>query len=146
MDFDGGAERAHEAPPDRLAAVRHQICTVLVAISAWQTAERQHIAWAAATIVLGLAWAWSVPRLVAAMEGASTRTCLRAYSRSFQVIAVIAALTLIYASVALDSAWLWRPQAPADLQAFVWLAVLEFAGLPLTSIAAVTRVLLQSQP
>jgi hypothetical protein len=146
MDFDGPAEPGDQPRPDRIAAVRHQVCTALVAISAWQTAEREHLAWAAATVVLGLAWAWTLPRLVTAMERASMKTCLRAYYRAFQISALVAAIGFIYASIAQETLWLWRPAAPANLQAFVWLAILEFAGLPLTLIAALTPSRLRFPP
>jgi hypothetical protein len=134
MDFDGPATR--QPAPDRTAAVRHQVCTILVALSAWQTAKREQIAWAAATLILGVLWAWTIPRLVAAMERASVRICLYAYYRSFLSAAVVTAMAAIYASVALETAWLWKPATPAELQPFVWLAILEFASLPLTLIAA----------
>jgi hypothetical protein len=121
---------------NRVAAARHQLCAVLVALSAWQTAEHQHIAWGSATVVLGLVWAWTLPPLVTAMERASARTCLHAYYRSFQIMTLVAAIALMYASVTLETVWLWKPGVPADLQAFVWLAILEFSGLPLSLIAA----------
>jgi hypothetical protein len=137
MDFDGSETTAVHAP-DRSAAIRHQVCAGLVALCAWQTAERAHLAWAVATVVLGLIWAWTLPSLVANMERASMRACLHAYYRSFQIIGVAAAVSVIYASVALETLWLWRPTTPADLQMFVWLGILEFAGLPLTLVAAGT--------
>ena len=134
LDFKG-PELSGPPMPKRLAAARHQVCAALVALSAWQTADREYGAWAVAAVVFGLAWAWTLAPLVAAMEGASARTCLHAYYRSFQVSAVTAAVALVYASVAIETPWLWRPQAPADLQVIVWLSILEFAGLPLTLMA-----------
>jgi hypothetical protein len=139
IDFAGARDATTDAAPDRVAAVQHQACAVLVAISAWQTAQREQIGWAAATVMLGVVWAWTIPRLVSAMERASVRICLYAYYRSFLILTVAATIAVIYASVALENLWLWRPQAPADLQAFVWLAILEFAGLPLTLVAGLRR-------
>lgn len=136
LDFAGAPDSSSDRTSDPIAAVRHQLCTVLVAICAWQTAEREEIGWAAATVLLGVVWVWTIPRLVAALERASMRTCLHAYYRSFLFAAVVTAMACVYASVALETVWLWKPATPADLQAFVWLAILEFAGLPLTLIAA----------
>jgi hypothetical protein len=135
----GEPETPSAAPPLVPAAARHQAIALGVALCAWQTAEHQHFAWAAATVALGLGWAWTLPPLVGAMERATTRICLHAYFRSFQIVGVLAAIALVYASVAMETLWLWRPAAPADLQAFVWLAILEFSGLPLTLIAVGAR-------
>lgn len=137
IDFE--PETPSAAPPLVPAAARHQAIALGVALCAWQTAEHQHFAWAAATVALGLGWAWTLPPLVGAMERATTRICLHAYFRSFQIVGVLAAIALVYASVAMETLWLWRPAAPADLQAFVWLAILEFSGLPLTLIAVGAR-------
>jgi hypothetical protein len=135
MDFEGQDGVVAPQAPDRFAAGRHHLCAVLVAISAWQTAEGERVGWAVATVIFGLAWAWTLPPLVAVMERASTRACLHAFYRSFQIFAVVASVGLVYASVALETLWLWRPATPADLQVFVWLGILEFAGLPLSLVA-----------
>jgi hypothetical protein len=116
-----------------------------VAIGAWQTAEREHIGWAAATILSAVAWAWTFPRLVMQLERTTLVTCMRAYAHAFQLFAVLMAIGCIYASIALETAWLWRPSVPADLQAFVWVGILEFAGLPLTLVAA-KRAPLRGRP
>jgi hypothetical protein len=134
MDFEG-PDGILTPEPDRFAAARHQLCAALVAVSAWQTAEGERLGWAIATVICGLAWAWTLPPLVAVMERASARACLHAFYRSFQIFAVLAAVGLVYASVALETLWLWRPATPADLQVFVWLGILEFAGLPLSLVA-----------
>lgn len=133
------ADSPSAAAPLLPAAARHQAVALAVALCAWQTAEHQHLAWAAATVALGLGWAWTLPPLVGAMERATIKICLHAYFRAFQIIGVLAAVALVYASVAMETLWLWRPAAPADLQAFVWLAILEFSGLPLTLIAVGVR-------
>lgn len=135
MDFDGRSDSRPDPAPDPVGAAFHQMCALLVAISAWQTAEREQVAWGAATVVLGLAWAWTLPRLVEAMERASTYACLHAYYRSFQFFGVAIAIGVMYASIAVESPSLWRPGAPADLQLLVWLAILEVCSLPLTLIA-----------
>ena len=129
------AAAAPDARLDRTAALQHQICTAIVALAAWQTAERESAGWAAVTMISAVAWAWTFPRLVAQLERAPLVTCLRAYATAFQTMAVLAAIACIYGSIALDTAWLWRPAVPAHLQAFVWLAILEFPGLPLTLVA-----------
>ena len=64
---------------------------------------------------------------------------MRALFNTLRIVGVLAAIALVYASVAMETLWLWRPAAPADLQAFVWLAILEFSGLPLTLIAVGAR-------
>jgi hypothetical protein len=135
MDVADSTDSALHAPPDRTAALRHQVCTALVAACAWLTAEREQIGWAGATVMLAVVWVWTMPRLVAAMERAPTRVCLEAYARAFQLAAIAGAIALIYASVALDTPWLWRPLLPSNLQFLLWLAILEFAGLPLTLMA-----------
>lgn len=132
-----GAPGGSGVPPagGRGAALRHQLCSILVATAAWQTAEREHLAWALATIGVGFAWAWTLPGLVAAMERARPGACIHAYYGAFRFMAIAAAVGLVYASVALETAWLWKPSTPADLQFAVWLTILEFAGLPLTLVA-----------
>jgi hypothetical protein len=117
---------------DRIGTLLHQTCVVFVAITAWRTAVDEHMGWAAATIVCGIAWAWTLYRIVGVVERADRRSALRAYFRAFQVVAVLLAVCAIYASIALESPWLWRPTVPADLQWLVWLAILEFASLPIT--------------
>lgn len=131
MDVADDAPAAVSAA-DGIATLQHQICVVFVAITAWRTAVDEHIGWAAATIVCGIAWAWTLSRAAAVIERADRRAALRAYFRAFQVAALLVAVSAIYASIALESAWLWRPTVPADLQWLVWLAILESASLPLT--------------
>jgi len=82
--------------------------------------------------LVGIGWAFTFSRLVARLERASSRDGRHAYGQAFQIVTVVAAIGLIYASITLETPWLWRPAVPADLQAFVWLVILEFAGLPLT--------------
>ena len=139
MDVEAGAAADSASSRHWFAAVQHQICTALVAVAAWQTAAAERFAWAAATIVLGAAWAWTITRLVTSVERAGSGDALHAYYRAFQAAAITLAVAVIYASVALESTWLWRPSAPADLQGFVWFAVLEVAGLPATLIAVSVR-------
>src|SRR5262245_45918750 len=55
MDFDGPDASAVQAS-GRFAAFRHQLCAALVALCAWQTAERAQLVWAVATVVLGMVW------------------------------------------------------------------------------------------
>ena len=117
-------------PADGMRTLQHQICVVFVAITAWRTAVDEHMGWAAATIVCGLGWAWTLTRLVGLIENASRRQALRAYYRAFQVLAVSLAVGGIYSSIAMESPWLWRPAVPADLQWLVWLTILESASLP----------------
>ena len=130
MDF--ADERSASASSDWSRVLQHQICVVFVSITAWRTARDEHIGWAAATVVCAIAWAWTLYRIVPAIERANRRAALRAYFSAFQVFAVSIAVSAIYASVATESAWLWRPTAPADLQWFVWAAVLELTSLPPT--------------
>ena len=94
LDFDSPPGESPQVP-NRVAAARHQLCSLAVALSAWQTAEHEHAAWAAATVVFGLLWAWTLPPLVAAMERATARTCLHAYYRSFQIMTVVAAIARV---------------------------------------------------
>ena len=131
MDVADDAPAAVSAA-DGIATLQHQICVVFVAITAWRTAVDEHFGWAAATIVCGIAWAWTLSRAAAVIERVDRRAALRAYFRAFQVAALLVAVSAIYASIALESAWLWRPTVPADLQWLVWLAILESASLPLT--------------
>jgi hypothetical protein len=70
--------------------------------------------------------------MIGITEHADRRTGLRAYFRAFQVGALTFAVAAIYTSIAVESPWLWRPTAPADLQWLVWATILEFASLPLT--------------
>jgi hypothetical protein len=125
-----GATAARAA--GRAAVLQHQFSLVVVAITAWQTAAIEHVAWAAATIVCGFTWAWTLSRVAAELQHATRTDAMFAYFRAFQVVAVLFAVAGIYASVALESPWLWRPAAPAELQWLVWLTILEFASLPLT--------------
>jgi hypothetical protein len=140
-EMDVESDRVADTPSSRhwFAAAHHQICTALVAVAAWQTAAAESFAWAAATVVLGVAWAWTITRLVSTLERAGPRDALHAFYRAFRAAAITLAVAAMYASVALESTWLWRPSAPADLQGFVWLAVLEFAGLPATLMAFSVR-------
>jgi hypothetical protein len=133
LDFDGASTT--DLGVERMAGVQHQVCSLLTAIGAWQTAETEAWGWAAATVIIGVGWALTFSRLVAGIEHASVRNGMRIYGFAFQLVTIVAALGLIYASIALETPWLWRPTVPADLQAFVWLTVLEFAGLPLTLLA-----------
>jgi hypothetical protein len=114
------------------APLLHQVSVVLVAAAAWRTATDERFAWAAVTVVCGAAWAWTLYRLLGAIERADRRDALRAYSRAFNILAVLFAVCVIYASVALESRWLWRPSVPADLQWLVWLMIMEFTSLPIT--------------
>jgi hypothetical protein len=113
-------------------ALQLQTSLLLVATTAWQTAVAEHFAWAAATVICALVWAWTLSRVAAQLEHATRVDALRAYFRSFQMVAVLLAVCVIYASVAIESPWLWRPSTPADLQWLVWFAILEFASLPVT--------------
>ena len=130
-----GATTAGERRRDLTAAVQHQLCTFVVAVAAWQIAATESFGWAAAAVIAGVAWAWTFPRLVGAMERATSTDAMRAYLRAFQLVVIVFVATLIYASIALDTVWLWRPKVPADVQAVLWLLVLEFSGLPLTLVA-----------
>jgi hypothetical protein len=126
-----------EEPADRpatkwTAGLQHQICVLFVAIAAWQTAVVEHFAWAAATVACAWAWAWTLSRVAAQLEHATRMDALRAYFRSFLTVAVLLAVSVIYASVAIEAPRLWRPATPADLQWLVWFAILQFASLPAT--------------
>jgi hypothetical protein len=134
MDFADETPSATGAT-DWIRTLQHQVCVVFVAITAWRTAVDEHMGWAAATIVCGLAWAWTLSRIVGVIEHTGRRAALRAYFRAFQVLALLFAMSVIYASIALESLWLWRPAVPADLQWLVWLAILEFTSLPITFLA-----------
>jgi hypothetical protein len=130
LDFDD--EGAAKPATGWRAPLLHQVSVALVAVAAWRTATNERFEWAAVTVVCGVAWAWTLYRLLDTIERADRRDALRAYSRAFTVLAVLFAVCVIYASVALESRWLWRPTVPADLQWLVWLMILEFTSLPLT--------------
>jgi hypothetical protein len=134
-ELDFASDTPPSGTPDPIGAVQYQLCTALIAVGAWQTARGEQFGWAAATVIVGVAWSWALSRLANSLETRTLQQGLRAYARSFQLLAVLLGGVLMYASVALETLWLWRPAVPADLQGFVWLVILEFAGLPLTLLA-----------
>jgi hypothetical protein len=126
------ADEAASARASSTTAFQHQMVIVLVAFTAWRTAVDEHVGWAIATVAGGVGWAWTLCRLAGAIEHANRSDAMRAYFRAFRVVTVLFAVSAIYASVALESTWLWKPGVPADLQWLIWLAILEFPSLPLT--------------
>jgi hypothetical protein len=137
-EFASSFDASADPPHDSAGAAQHQICTLLASIAAWRTAATEAVAWALAAAILIVAWAWSLQRLTQNIEAASSRTFSGAYFRAFRVAALTLAAAGIYASIATESSWLWKPAVPADLQLPVWLAILEFASLPLTLIARIS--------
>ena len=131
-ELDFADELAETPAIGRSAPLLHQVSVAAVALAAWRAAADEHFGWVAVTVVCGAAWAWTLYRLLDSIERADRRDALRAYSRAFNVLAILFAVCVIYASVALESRWLWRPTVPADLQWLVWLMILEFTSLPIT--------------
>jgi hypothetical protein len=101
LDADTGP--AIHGPGDRMAGVQHQVCSVMTALAAWQTAETEAWGWAAATVIVGIGWGLTFSRLVTRLEHASIRNGMHAYGQAFQIVTIVAAMGLIYASITLDT-------------------------------------------
>lgn len=136
-DLDG-SDAVSAAQNVRMPALLHQfVCLVIPASIGW-AGRSEDPSWLIGAVALGPIWAWTLMRLVAAVEtaGLSTRD---SYSRAYRIAALSLALWFIYGAIAADTPWLWRATSWDDYQAPVWFVVLEFVSLPLTLAAIKTR-------
>ncbi|MGE3276500.1 MAG: hypothetical protein AB7O67_15410 [Vicinamibacterales bacterium] len=133
--------RLPPGPSARGAAWAHQATVVAVAGAVAAAGLTENPWWLALFVAAGALWLLTFRQLVAIVAADDPRPPEKrpvetpppsVYPRAFQAVTLAFAFALLYAAIAADTPWLWRPAIWDDYQAALWLVLLEFSSLPLT--------------